>query len=45
MSDRLTKKGAHSPEVVNKEYCTLCGECMLYCPDLAIVVGEEEKIV
>ena len=45
MSDRLTKKGVHPPEVVEEEDCTLCGNCMLYCPDLAIVVGEEEKIV
>jgi len=45
MSDRLTKRGVHPPEVVSEEDCTLCGNCMLYCPDLAIVVGEGEKIV
>ncbi len=45
MSDRLTKRGVHPPEVVNERDCTLCGNCMLYCPDFAIVVEEEEKIV
>ncbi|MEA1964097.1 MAG: 4Fe-4S binding protein [Candidatus Aerophobetes bacterium] len=45
MSNRLTKRGVHPPEVVSEEDCTLCENCMLYCPDLAIVVGEEEKIV
>ena len=45
MSDRITQKGVHPPEVIDKEECTLCGNCMLYCPDFAIVVGEEEKVV
>lgn len=44
MSDRFTKKGFRPPEVVNEENCTFCENCMLYCPELAIVVEEEEKV-
>jgi len=43
MSDKFNKKGVHPPLVVREEDCTLCGNCMLYCPDLAIVVAEEEE--
>jgi len=45
MSDRLNKKGVHPPEIIKEEDCILCENCMIYCPDLAIVVGEEEKVV
>ncbi|MCE5250420.1 ferredoxin family protein [bacterium] len=34
----LTEKGVYSPEPVHIEACTACKLCMIYCPDLAIVV-------
>lgn len=41
MSDKFNKKGVHPPRVAREEECNLCGNCMLYCPDLAVVVAEE----
>ncbi|MFQ5834444.1 MAG: ferredoxin family protein [bacterium] len=45
MSDRFTKKGVHPPEIINEEDCILCERCMIYCPDFAVVVSDEENIV
>ena len=41
MSDKLAKKGVNPPEIINPEDCTLCKKCMMYCPDLAIMVRGE----
>ena len=37
-SDRLTQRGVHPPEVVRVADCIGCENCMIYCPDLAVVV-------
>ncbi len=42
-SSRLTPKGIRPPEPVHGEACTACMRCMMYCPDLAIVVEAKEK--
>jgi 2-oxoglutarate ferredoxin oxidoreductase subunit delta len=40
-SRRLTPKGIRPPEPVRAEDCTGCEVCMIYCPDLAIVIEKE----
>lgn len=37
-SDRMTPKGIKPPVPVHPDNCTGCMRCMIYCPDLAIVV-------
>lgn len=37
-SDDLNRKGLRNPVPVRLEDCTACMLCMIYCPDLAIVV-------
>ena len=41
-SERLNQKGYKLPEVVNEDQCTQCENCMIFCPDLAIVVSGEK---
>ena len=38
VSGTLTARAVHPAAVVNEENCTVCRLCMLYCPDLAIIV-------
>ena len=44
ISEKLNSKGVHYPEVaVNlSERCTSCKNCMIHCPDFAIVVARNE---
>lgn len=42
-SSRLTPKGIRPPEPVRAGECTACKLCVMYCPDLAIVVEGKEK--
>lgn len=42
-SDSLTARGVRPPQVPRIEDCIGCENCMLYCPDLAIVVIKEIK--
>jgi 2-oxoglutarate ferredoxin oxidoreductase subunit delta len=42
-SDRLTMRGIRPPEVARIEDCIGCENCMLYCPDLAIVVVKDTQ--
>jgi 2-oxoglutarate ferredoxin oxidoreductase subunit delta len=42
-SERLNPKGYRPPEVVNEDQCTQCENCMIFCPDLAIVVSGEKR--
>ena len=44
-SNRLTPKGIRPPEPERVGECMACMRCMMYCPDLAIVVevkGQEQ---
>ncbi len=42
-ADRLTQRGIHPPVVARPDACTGCGNCMIYCPDLAIVVERKRE--
>jgi 2-oxoglutarate ferredoxin oxidoreductase subunit delta len=42
IADRLTVRGIRPPIVNQNDACTNCGNCMLYCPDMAIVVQPTE---
>ena len=42
-SDKLTVRGIRPPLVARIEDCTGCENCMIYCPDLAIVVVRDAK--
>ena len=42
-SDDLNKRGVHSPEVTDEVKCTICENCMIYCPDFAMVVIKDAK--
>ncbi|MBU1206371.1 MAG: ferredoxin family protein [Proteobacteria bacterium] len=37
-SKSLNRKGYRPPQVTQREACTQCQNCMIYCPDLAIAV-------
>ena len=43
-SGKLTEKGVYAPEPVHIEMCTACKLCMIYCPDLCIVVERAEDV-
>ena len=40
-SGKLSEKGIIPPEITALDECTGCKSCMIYCPDLAIVVEGE----
>ncbi len=42
-SDVLNRKGFFPPEVVDDDACTQCENCMIFCPDMAIVVEKRQK--
>jgi len=42
-SDDLNKRGVHFPEVTDEAKCTRCENCMIYCPDFAMVVIKDAK--
>ena len=42
VAETLTASGVHPAAATNEEDCTLCRLCMIYCPDLAIVVDAKE---
>jgi 2-oxoglutarate ferredoxin oxidoreductase subunit delta len=42
-SPQLNRKGYRPPEVAESESCTSCENCMISCPDLAIVVVKNRK--
>ena len=41
-SETLNQKGYRPPVVMKDDQCTACENCMIFCPDLAIVVSEEK---
>ncbi|MBN1293564.1 MAG: 4Fe-4S dicluster domain-containing protein [Candidatus Latescibacteria bacterium] len=42
-AEHLTEKGVYPPVPVYIEKCTACKMCMMYCPDLCIVVEKADK--
>jgi 2-oxoglutarate ferredoxin oxidoreductase subunit delta len=43
-SETLNPKGYRPPVVVKSDQCTGCENCMIFCPDLAIVVlGDKSR--
>jgi 2-oxoglutarate ferredoxin oxidoreductase subunit delta len=42
-SNGLNKVGVHYPIVIDETECTECENCMIYCPDFAMVVIKNEK--
>lgn len=42
IAKRLTARGIRLPTVEKITACTNCGNCMIYCPDMAIVVRLDE---
>lgn len=43
-SGEMNKAGFLPPELDNEAECTACENCMVYCPDLAIVVEKKSEI-
>jgi 2-oxoglutarate ferredoxin oxidoreductase subunit delta len=41
-SETLNQKGYRPPVVIKNDQCTACENCMIFCPDLAIVVSGEK---
>ncbi len=41
-SNTLNQKGYRPPVVIKGDQCTACENCMIFCPDLAIVVAVEK---
>ncbi|MBP9627001.1 MAG: 4Fe-4S dicluster domain-containing protein, partial [Synergistaceae bacterium] len=37
-SKEYNSRGVHYPEVTDAQKCTSCENCMIYCPDFAMVV-------
>ncbi len=42
IAERLTSRGIRPPQVDKITACTNCGNCVIYCPDMAIVVRLDE---
>ena len=42
-SKSLNTRGVPYPEVIDEARCTQCENCMIYCPDFAVVVVKDEK--
>lgn len=41
-SGRMNQAGYIPPEMTDERKCTGCQSCMLYCPDMAIIVETDE---
>ena len=41
-SDELNIRGVHFPKITQEEKCTKCENCMIYCPDFAVVVKKDD---
>jgi len=39
----LNRKGYRPPEIGSADECTSCGDCMIFCPDMAIAVAKKAK--
>ena len=43
-SGQMNERGFVPPRVKDEEPCTVCLNCMISCPDMAIVVTKKKKI-
>lgn len=41
-SEGYNARGVHYPQVTEPSKCTSCGNCMIYCPDFAMVVDKDD---
>ena len=41
--EEMNAAGYYPPQIKDEEECTACQNCMIYCPDYAIVVEMNEK--
>lgn len=41
-TDELNQKGFYYPKLIHADKCILCENCMIYCPDFAVVVKKDE---
>lgn len=41
ISKKMNEAGYLPPEIKNKKLCTGCQNCMIFCPDFAIVVEKD----
>ena len=39
----LNQKGVPYPIIIDESKCILCENCMIYCPDFAVVVEKDDK--
>ncbi len=39
----LNRKGYRPPEIAREDECTSCGNCMIFCPDLAVAAAKKQK--
>lgn len=39
----MNEAGYYPPEIKDQSECTACQNCMIYCPDYAIVVEEKDE--
>ena len=39
----LNQKGVPYPMMIDESKCILCRNCMIYCPDFAVVVKKDDK--
>jgi 2-oxoglutarate ferredoxin oxidoreductase subunit delta len=39
----LNHKGCRPPEIAGQESCTSCGNCMIFCPDMALAVAGKTR--
>lgn len=43
-SDRMNERGFVPPQPAQADRCTACLNCMISCPDMAIVVTAKKKL-
>ena len=42
-SEEVNSRGYYAPQVGNGAECSKCQQCVLYCPDFAIFIVEDEE--
>ena len=44
MSGQVNSRGYYTPRLADADKCTNCRQCVLYCPDFAIFIVEEQQV-